>query len=183
MVDHQSSNGTFVNEQRIQTADLKNGDLIRAGHSSFLVQFGQPDYVSSVLGKCPGPRSDRSWELVEGSGFKRGSNSILFADDKAHSAWPTEQYIEQQRQIILGRIPGSQVSAIEQNTLPKAGAASLLNIQFQTKANGPTVVQRQFYIRNAEQISILTVTLLESEQAALQNEVDHMLAAVECKHT
>lgn len=39
LFDLGSTNGTFVNNKRVQMVDLKNGDVIRAGGSSFQVYF------------------------------------------------------------------------------------------------------------------------------------------------
>ena len=39
VLDRQSSNGTFLNESRIHEALVASGDKIRAGQSTFVVQF------------------------------------------------------------------------------------------------------------------------------------------------
>ncbi len=41
LVDLRSSNGTFVNGQRIDQADLRSGDLVRFGNLEFLFRYGE----------------------------------------------------------------------------------------------------------------------------------------------
>ncbi len=49
VVDLRSSNGTFVNGQRIDQADLRSGDLVRFGNLEFLFRYGEE--VSEAAGK------------------------------------------------------------------------------------------------------------------------------------
>jgi serine/threonine-protein kinase len=43
VTDLGSRNGTFVNDQRVERADLHNGDVVRAGHTRFRVAVAQQD--------------------------------------------------------------------------------------------------------------------------------------------
>jgi serine/threonine-protein kinase len=43
VTDLGSRNGTFVNEQRVDRADLRDGDVVRAGHTRFRVAVAQDD--------------------------------------------------------------------------------------------------------------------------------------------
>ncbi len=45
LVDMNSQNGTFVNGERVATAQLKNGDRIQAGHTVFQVGIPEPEAV------------------------------------------------------------------------------------------------------------------------------------------
>ena len=42
IMDLSSSNGTYLNGQRITELDLKDGDRIRGGDTEFLIRFAEP---------------------------------------------------------------------------------------------------------------------------------------------
>jgi serine/threonine-protein kinase len=43
VTDLNSRNGTFVNDQRVERADLRDGDVVRAGHTRFRISVTAPD--------------------------------------------------------------------------------------------------------------------------------------------
>jgi predicted component of type VI protein secretion system len=43
LIDLGSRNGTHVNGQRVETAELKGGDAVKAGHTVFRVEVASPD--------------------------------------------------------------------------------------------------------------------------------------------
>ncbi|MGH9793365.1 MAG: FHA domain-containing protein, partial [Candidatus Acidiferrales bacterium] len=53
VLDRQSSNGTFLNESRIHDAMVASGDKIRAGQSTFVVQFAKQAQPSPGMGAAP----------------------------------------------------------------------------------------------------------------------------------
>lgn len=53
VLDRQSSNGTFLNESRIHEAMVASGDKIRAGQSTFVVQFAKQAQPSPGMGAAP----------------------------------------------------------------------------------------------------------------------------------
>lgn len=54
LVDHGSSNGTYVNGKKVSEAVLKTGDEIRAGDSVFILRRGeQPTGATMQAGKAP----------------------------------------------------------------------------------------------------------------------------------
>ena len=58
VLDRQSSNGTFLNESRIHEAMIASGDKIRAGQSTFVVQFqkaGAPAGMPAPSFAAPAP--------------------------------------------------------------------------------------------------------------------------------
>ncbi len=53
VLDRRSSNGTFLNESRIHDAMVASGDKIRAGQSTFVVQFAKQAQFSPEMGAAP----------------------------------------------------------------------------------------------------------------------------------
>ncbi|MGH9815526.1 MAG: FHA domain-containing protein [Candidatus Acidiferrales bacterium] len=53
VLDRQSSNGTFLNESRIHDAMVASGDKIRAGQSTFVVQFAKQAQPWPEMGAAP----------------------------------------------------------------------------------------------------------------------------------
>jgi pSer/pThr/pTyr-binding forkhead associated (FHA) protein len=63
VIDLNSKNGTFVNNEQIQRADLKNGDLIRVGSTSFrFIEEPGDDAPASA-----GPRTPRGPAAISSS--------------------------------------------------------------------------------------------------------------------
>jgi HD-GYP domain-containing protein (c-di-GMP phosphodiesterase class II)/ribosome-associated protein YbcJ (S4-like RNA binding protein) len=62
VTDLQSANGTFVNEKRISTADLRRGDKIRIGSTVFEFVVGRAQVPTSELS---GPLTSTSLSIVE----------------------------------------------------------------------------------------------------------------------
>src|SRR5437660_9966535 len=55
LMDMDSRNGTHVNGARVEMADLKDGDQIRAGHTIFRVSIGAPPAEASLATTAPKP--------------------------------------------------------------------------------------------------------------------------------
>lgn len=74
--DLDSRNGTQVNGQKIQTAELKDGDVIRGGRTELRVRIELPETreppvePAPSVGESPRPTGDRP-RLSGGSGFER----------------------------------------------------------------------------------------------------------------
>jgi serine/threonine-protein kinase len=52
ITDLASKNGTFVNDQRIKAADLKNGDIVRVGKTRILVRIEEDPAQQSPVVRC-----------------------------------------------------------------------------------------------------------------------------------
>src|SRR5262249_26497192 len=56
LLDMRSRNGTFLNGRKVDQADLRDGDRIRAGGTEVLVHMaGEPTLAAEEAGGCPPP--------------------------------------------------------------------------------------------------------------------------------
>src|SRR5262245_52668667 len=64
VVDEGSTNGTFVNGQRLQEASLKDGDVLRVGDTLMVLRYESPGDedapIEGLLGHAPSVRALRS---------------------------------------------------------------------------------------------------------------------------
>ena len=75
VIDLQSRNGSHVNGQRVESAELRNGDEIRAGHTVFRVLVPTPDPEEQRTLDLP-PDGPPSWQRAEGTATFRGSTNL-----------------------------------------------------------------------------------------------------------
>jgi Inner membrane component of T3SS, cytoplasmic domain len=81
LIDLNSKNGTFVNNEQVQRADLKDGDEIRVGSTSFRFVAEPADAVGpgagSKAGRAPAPLTGSPDEVIQFEGARAISEKAL----------------------------------------------------------------------------------------------------------
>lgn len=132
IVDMNSHNGTYVNDQRIQETDLRNGDRIKAGHT--ILQIA----VHLEGGARPG-ESTQSWQVAPATAQAVDELEIL--PDSVAPAWPS--------------IPGYQIlrelgrGGMGVVYLATAADGSQVALKTITPAVTPSASQLQRFLREA----------------------------------
>src|SRR5262249_20628195 len=71
VIDLNSRNGTHLNGQRVEAAELKDGDEVRAGHTVSKVSIPPPDPDQQLTHDLPADRpADRTTELGPVPGYR-----------------------------------------------------------------------------------------------------------------
>jgi serine/threonine-protein kinase len=95
LVDMGSNNGTYVNGQKVLSADLHDGDQIRAGHSVFQLQV-LPELVETATGPGESPSVEAAatlagYHVVRELG--RGGMGIVFLVERLTDRSPAAMRI------------------------------------------------------------------------------------------
>jgi hypothetical protein len=184
ITDQTSTNGTWVNNQRIKTTHLQPGDRVQAGDTEFL--FQTVDAKASVessqisFGSWIVPSAPPGWEVVPEQGLKLSGDglhsNVIFAEDSVLETTRTEGYIASQQQFMRGFLPDLKISGTERLVVPGADETLTVDNTFRSSA-GETVYQRQLYVRRVKRIGIITTTTVEKERGQVRADFDAILAS------
>ena len=107
VVDLKSTNGTFVNDQRIERAELKDGDLLRTGKTvlKYLENNLELEYMQHILSSGHGRFADRAVQQAplrrsvrQRGGSRRSKPAAAVLDRARH-----RPFQEDQRQLRASR--------------------------------------------------------------------------------
>jgi len=168
--DLQSTNGTFVNGQRIAAASLTVGDRIRAGGSEFLFAA-----APAMEQKVPGSgyrfgdwilaQVPADWELVEGIGIKTLGpggfyTNLAFTAEMLQPGQSLVEYIQIQIAHLQRLMPTAKTEPAEPDFFDDVDEARGLLIHLPTQ-EGNVVCQKQTYVQSGARVGILTLTTFE----------------------
>jgi hypothetical protein len=185
--DLRSTNGTYVNGQKVETATLLENHRIRAGGTEILVlgmhQTPVPAQGVNANLAFQGwafAAVPAGWELLQGRGFRRvasgqfPTNVVATAETQLQVA-NLKDYVDAQI-VVLGRylkdLAGEVSSA---SPLPSCDEALILSLRH-TADDGRLVGQRQFYVRRGGSVGILTLTSLQEELPSVLSVLESLIA-------
>jgi hypothetical protein len=185
--DLRSTNGTYVNGQKVETATLLENYRIRAGGTEILVlgmhQTPVPAQGANATLAFQGwafAAVPEGWELLQEHGFRRvapgqfPTNVVATAETQLQVA-SLKDYIDSQI-VVLGRYLKdltSEVSSV--SPLPSCDEALTLGLHH-TADDGRLVGQRQFYVRRGACVGILTLTSLQEELTSVLPVFESLIA-------
>ncbi len=159
-------NGTLVNGERLDEADLKDGDRLRAGNTEFIVGLGRPSGEASgtlIVGGWSLAAIPPGWELAEGLGLKRPGDeprdNIVFSEDDLPDNLTLAGYIDAQRHGAAGHY--EQDVIFEPSEIqPDFEVDEALSILFRPPLKiEAKALQQQTYVRVGERLGIVTLTV------------------------
>jgi hypothetical protein len=164
MQNHSHTNGTMVNEARVESAVLKSGDKIRAGGTVFAVIGPPPSpYAAQVrIGGWGFNIVPEGWKPMEGVGLTRDGSGELRAsaaalEEPLATAKPLREYVDLQIEIAKSQLKNPEFQAPAEARMEGSEEALLLTVSSDTKDN-VRVTQRQIYARSREVVGILTLS-------------------------
>ncbi|HUJ93471.1 MAG TPA: FHA domain-containing protein [Candidatus Bathyarchaeia archaeon] len=196
VADLGSSNGTFVNGNRVRESVLSDGDELSVGHITFLVQLspslpaGAAAQPKQADAQGPSPASAGSvdpslqmgswslrglpagWEIIEGYGIRDANqgafpSTVICSQEMLSSEVTLDQYIKNQLVVIRANMPQARPKEMVPAAFPQASEAARLEIELPAP-HGRGGILQQFYARFGSRVGIVTFATLASELPRLQ---------------
>jgi hypothetical protein len=186
--DLRSSNGTYVNGRRIETATLSKSDRVRAGGTEILIlgfeEVSTANLAAPVKLAFQGwtfAAAPDGWEVLEGRGFRRTAkdrfpaNIVVTAETILGEA-SLKDYVDSQL-IVLGKYLNNLTSDVFAMP-PLSDCDEAVNLILRHAAdNGKIVAQRQVYVRRGKSVGVLTFTTLDEEFSTTQSALESLTAS------
>lgn len=175
LTDEGSSNGTFVDGERIHAARVRTGQRFHAGASEFLIQFF-PSFGSWIIPAIP-----PGWTEIPGRGIQvvqtgRFPTNIVFAEEKHPLEIPLSEFIRRQRLIARESIPHAVFAPPMSVRAAEADEAYVVGAEFEA-AGGAKARQRELYVCRLGIAGSVSMTTIDPESP----HVDRMFDAVMAK--
>ena len=177
------TNGTFVNELRVEQVFLKANDLVRAGKTTFRLVPQQGDEPQQLVGTKIAcwllGWTPPDWEIIEGKGlrFLRDGvivTTIIVTEEPLPKDHDLAKYLDIQTFLIQKRLPEATFQKADAQ-VKGAEEGAALNIQ-SALPDGRKAVQRQLYATSQGQVGILTATAFETEVPEIHEAIERVLA-------
>jgi hypothetical protein len=162
------TNGTLVNESRVDSAALASGDKIRAGGTVFAVIGPPPNpFPAEVrVGGWGFHIVPQGWKAMEGIGLLRESSEFRASAAALEESLPDNKtlrdYVRVQMDAAKSHLKSPEIQGPAEARMQGSEEALLLTVTSDAK-DGARVTQRQIYARSADVVGILTLTGLAVE--------------------
>jgi hypothetical protein len=175
LIDEGSSNGTYVDGDRIQSSRLLPGQRFQAGRCEF---FGTP--LPLVWKLVDFPQSHRDGPNCRDAGFKlprlgRFPTNILFTEEPVPISFPLAEYIRRQLLSAGEALPMPRVHGPIPTKANDATEAYLLRIEFDA-AGGVAALLRQLFVCREGIAGTISMTTLGQERQHVERMFDAVVA-------
>jgi hypothetical protein len=164
MENFSQTNGTLVNDARIESAVLQPGDKVRAGSTVFAVIGPPPNpYPAQVrIGGWGFNIVPDGWTTLDGVGLIHQAGDEFRANATAvEEALPEGKTLREYAEVQMGaagmRLSGVEFQGPSDARMEGSEEALLLTLTSETQ-DGKRITQRQIYARSADVVGILTLS-------------------------
>ncbi len=183
------SNGTTVNDERIESGPLKTGDKIRAGQTIFSV-VGPPEspFPAQVrIGGWGFAKIPEGWSLAEGVGFRHSEEQPFRANMSAvEELLPKNhtlsQYVDLQIQLGRKHISGAEFKGPVAAKVNGASEALALSMMAPVQEKG-RLIQNQLYALHNGVVGVFTATALIGQEQILRHAMKAILSGLSFHQT
>ena len=183
------SNGTTVNDQKIESGPLKPGDKVKAGQTVFsVIGPGENPCPAQVrIGGWGFAQIPEGWSLVEGVGFRHCDEQPFRANMSAvEELLPNNhtlsQYVDLQIQMGKKHIPGAEFKGPVETKVKGASEALALSMTAPVPEKGQAI-QNQLYAVHNGVAGVFTATALETQAPILRQAMKTILGGLSFHQT